>query len=42
MFIFSRENGAHSAPLMHKRSSTSTPDRRIRSTTTVAFRKNPK
>ncbi|CAF1074162.1 unnamed protein product [Rotaria sp. Silwood1] len=39
---YARKNGARSAPLIRKRSSTYTPDRRIRSTTTVAFRKYSK
>jgi len=36
---FFRNNGAQSAPLIHKRLLTNTPDRRIRSTTTIALRK---
>ncbi|CAF2086152.1 unnamed protein product [Rotaria magnacalcarata] len=36
---YARKNGAQSAPLQYTRSFTSTPDRRVRSTTTVAFRK---
>ncbi|CAF2491807.1 unnamed protein product [Rotaria sp. Silwood2] len=39
---YARKHGARSAPLIHKRSLTNTPDRRIRSTTTVAFRKHSK
>ncbi|CAF0826393.1 unnamed protein product [Rotaria sordida] len=39
---YARKHGARSAPLTHRRSLTNTPDRRIRSTTTVAFRKYSK